>query len=76
VTEARHRLRRARASVILLLAAVLLSVVAYAWVVPFDPRPWAGLVIAAGPLVVLGLPAWLMLWATIRRGDPYDRHGY
>lgn len=72
MSEVRRRLRRARASAVVLLVAVFLSVAAYAWVVTFDPRPWAGLVIAAAPLVVLGLPAFLMLYATIRRGDPYD----
>ncbi len=66
------RLRRARAAVAVLLAAVFLSVAAYAWIVTFDPRPWAALVLAAAPLVVLGLPAALMLCATIRHGDPYD----
>lgn len=34
-------------------------------------------VLAAIPLVVLGLPAGLMLAATVRHGDPYDvRHRY
>jgi hypothetical protein len=32
----------------------------------------AVLVIAAVPLVLLGLPAGLMLAATLRYGDPYD----
>jgi hypothetical protein len=66
------RLRRARATAAVLLSAVALSVAAYAWIAASDPRPWVALVFAAGPLVVLGLPAWLLLWATIRRGDPYD----
>jgi hypothetical protein len=52
---------------------VFLSVVTYVWVALADPRPWVALVIAAGPLVVLGLPAWLMLYAILRRGDPYRR---
>lgn len=30
------------------------------------------LVVAAIPLVVLSLPAGLLAWATVRRGDPYN----
>lgn len=59
--------------VAVLLLAVFLSVAVYAWIASFDPRPWAALVLAAAPLVLLGLPSWLMLYATLRRGDPYDR---
>lgn len=66
------RLRRARGMVAVLLLAVLLSVAGYVWIVLADPRPWVAVVVSAVPLVVLGLPAWLMLWATIRRGDAYD----
>lgn len=68
----RGNLRRARASAVVLLVAVFLSVAAYAWVVTFDPRPWVALLLCAVPLVVPGLPAVLMLVATIRHGDPYD----
>lgn len=72
MSEVRRRARRARASAVLLLVSAFLSVAAYSWVVTFDPRPWAALVIAAGPLLCPGLPAALFLLAIIRRGDPYD----
>lgn len=68
----RQRLRRARGSAVVLGLALLLALAAYVWVRSFDPRPWVALVIACCPLVVLGLPAGLMLGATLRRGDPYD----
>lgn len=73
MTEVRRRLRRARGAACLLLVAAFLSVAAYAWVVSFDPRPWAALVIAAGPLVCPGLPAGLYLLAILRWGDPEGR---
>jgi cation transport ATPase len=71
VNEVRRRLRRARGAAVALLIAAFLSVAVYAWIAAFDPRPWVAFVLAACPLVVLGMPAALMLYATIRRGDPY-----
>ncbi len=68
----RSRLRRARASLIVLGLALLGAVGVYVWVRSFDPRPWVAYVLAAVSLVCPGLPAALMAGATLRRGDPYD----
>jgi hypothetical protein len=58
--------------VVVLAVAALLALAVYVWVRSFDPRPWVALVLAAGPLLVLGAPSALMLYATLRHGDPYD----
>lgn len=71
--EARRRLRRARPSAIALGVALLLSLAAYVWVRSFDPRPYVAWVLASGPLAMPGAPAALMLYATLRYGDPYRR---
>jgi len=48
--------------------ALALAVVLAVLVVAVTSTPVLGL----GPLVVIGLPAGLMAWATARHGDPYD----
>jgi len=68
----RGRLRRARASALVLALALVLAGAAYLALRALDPRPWVALVGACGPLLIPGLPAALMLAATLRHGDPYD----
>lgn len=51
-----------------MLIAVVLVVYADARGAPW----WACLFIACGPLLLLTVPAGLLLWATIRHGDPHD----
>jgi hypothetical protein len=55
------------------LAAAVVLAVLLGWGAHAGGLGWpAALVVAAIPLVLLGLPAGLMLAETIRYGDPYD----
>ena len=70
----RQRFRRARACLVTFVVACLIGLAVNAWVASFDPRPWVAHLLGFVGFVPLGVPAALLVYATLRHGDPYRRY--